>query len=84
MTIVNATNARKELYTLIARVNESSEPITIVNNKGKSAVLLSESDWQSIQETIYLNSIPGLTESVIEGGKEDLKNCELYDEDEEW
>ena len=52
MKIVNATNARNNLYQLISDVNTNNEPITIVNSRGKNAVLLSEDDWNAIQETI--------------------------------
>ena len=66
MTIMNVTTARKNLYRLIQDVNESSQPVTITNSRGKNAVLLSETDWNYIQETIYLNSVPGLQESIAE------------------
>ncbi|HZK27041.1 MAG TPA: type II toxin-antitoxin system Phd/YefM family antitoxin [Thermoclostridium sp.] len=84
MTVINATNARQNLYQLISDVNTNSEPITIMNNRGKNAVLISEDDWRAIQETIYLNNIPGLAESIIEGGEEAIEECEVYSEDEEW
>ncbi len=84
MTVINATNARQNLYQLISDVNTNSEPITIMNNRGKNAVLISEDDWRAIQETIYLNNIPGLVESIIEGGEEAIEECEVYSEDEEW
>ena len=58
MSAINITNARKELYNLVEDVNLYSEPTLIVSKKG-NAVLISESDWNAIQETIYLNSIPG-------------------------
>ncbi len=84
MAVISATNARKTLYKLIADVNESPEPITIVNNNGKNAVLISEEDWQAIQETIYLNQIPGLAKSIIDGAAEPLSDCTIYQEDEAW
>ncbi len=84
MTVINATNARQNLYQLISDVNTNSEPITIMNNRGKNAVLISEDDWRAIQETIYLNSIPGLAESIIAGGKEAMEECRVYSKDEEW
>lgn len=52
-------------------VNEYSSPITITNNKGKNAVLLSEQDWNAIQETLYLNSIPGMVDSILSSRQED-------------
>ena len=84
MTVINATKARQNLYQLISDVNANCEPITIMNNRGKNAVLISEDDWRAIQETIYLNSIPGLAESIIAGGKEEIGECKVYCEDDEW
>ena len=68
MSVINITSARKELYNLVEDVNLYSEPTLIVSKKG-NAVLISESDWNAIQETVYLNSIPGMVES-IHGGDE--------------
>ena len=84
MTVINITNARQKLFQLISDVNEYSEPVTITNSKGKNAVLISEDDWKCIEETILLNSIPGMAESIIDGNKEDLTECFKYDENEEW
>lgn len=75
MSSINVTRARENLFQLLTDVNESSTPITITNSRGKNAVLLSEDDWNAIQETLYLMSIPGLTESIIEGGRESLEDC---------
>lgn len=84
MTAVSVTKARENIYQILSEVNSSSQPITITNNRGKNAVLISEDDWNAIQETLYLNSIPGMTESIIEAGKEPLEECSIYDPDEEW
>ena len=84
MTAISITKARANLYQTVADVNEYSRPITITNNRGKNAVLISEDDWNAIQETLYLNSVPGMTESIIEAGQEPLKECATYDPDEEW
>ena len=83
MGSITATAARKDLYNIIARVNENCAPITITNSKGKSAVLIGEDEWAAIEETLYLNSIPGMAESIISGGVEHLSDC--IDEDSlEW
>lgn len=84
MSTMNATTARKELFKLLAEVNTTSEPVTIVNSNGNNAVLISEEDWKAIQESIYLNSIPGYAESIKKGGLEPIAECEEYCEDEEW
>ncbi len=66
MGSISVTAARKDLYNLVQRVNDSHEPQEI-GGKGSSAVLVGEADWRSIQETLYLTSIPGMRESIIEG-----------------
>ena len=81
MSAINITNARKELYNLVD-VNLYSEPTLIVSKKG-NAVLISESDWNAIQETIYLNSIPGIVESIKEGMDTAIEDC-VPEEDVEW
>lgn len=82
MLAINITNARKQLYNLVEDVNLYSEPTLIVSKKG-NAVLISESDWNAIQETIYLNSIPGMVESIKEGMDTAIENC-VPEEDVEW
>ena len=66
MSTINITNARKDLYKIVESVNKSHEPIHITGKNG-SAVLVGEEDWRSIEETLYLTSIPGMRESIIEG-----------------
>ncbi|WP_130866934.1 type II toxin-antitoxin system Phd/YefM family antitoxin [Acidipropionibacterium timonense] len=63
MTAIPATTARANLYRLIDQVNEDSEPLTITGVRG-NAVLVGEDDWRAIQETLFLESIPGLTASI--------------------
>ena len=75
MISVNATAARKDIYNLIARVNDDCKPIAITNSKGKSAVLVGEDDWASIEETLYLASIPGMTEKLTEARNEGIEDC---------
>ena len=71
MTILNASDARANLYRLIDQTNESHEPV-IISGKRNNAILVSQDDWNSIQETLYLTSIPGMRESIVEGMKEPL------------
>lgn len=63
MTAVSATTARANLYRLIDQVNEEAQPLTITGQRG-NAVLIGESDWQAIQETLFLQSVPGFAESI--------------------
>lgn len=83
MTTISITKARENLFQLLAEVDANSQPVTITNNRGKNAVLVSEDDWKAIQETLYLNSIPGMTESIIRGGNTPVEEC-LSEEEVEW
>ena len=71
MTTVNVTEARANLYKLIDDASASHEPVVITGKRG-NAVLLSEEDWNAINETLYLLSVPGMRESIIEGMQENL------------
>mgnify|MGYP005641515539 FL=1 len=71
MTTVNVTEARANLYKLIDDASVSHEPVVITGKRG-NAVLLSEDDWTAINETLYLLSVPGMRESIIEGMQENL------------
>lgn len=84
MTAISITQARSNLYKLVADVNANSRPVTITNNRGKNGVLISEDEWNAIQETLYLNSIPGMVESILEAGQEPVSEGTVYDPEEEW
>ena len=85
MNTINITNARQNLFQLVADVNVGFNPITIVNNKGKNTVLISEDEWKSIEETLYLSSIPGLVEDINNIRKnENWNNAKKFDSNEKW
>ena len=71
MTTVNVTEARANLYKLIDDASVSHEPVVITGKRG-NAVLLAEDDWTAINETLYLLSVPGMREAIIEGMQENL------------
>ena len=71
MTTVNVTEARANLYKLIDDASVSHEPVVITGKRG-NAVLLAEDDWTAINETLYLLSVPGMRESIIEGMQENI------------
>jgi antitoxin YefM len=73
MSSVTASQARANLHRLIDQTAESHEPAVIVG-KRNSAVLLSVEDWQAIQETLHLLSIPGMRKSMRDAMAEPL--CE--------
>ena len=77
MNTINITNARQNLFQLVSDVNKGFNPVNIINNKGENAILLSESDWRDIEETIFLNSIPGFVDSIEDARKEDKTKCSV-------
>ena len=74
MTTISATQARKNLYSLIDEANDSHQPIQITG-KRSNAVLLSESDWRAIQETLHLQAIPGMVDSIKQASKEGIEQA---------
>ena len=75
MTTLTASKARAMLYKLLDQAASSHEPIQITG-KRTNAVLVSEEDWRSIQETLFLLSIPGMRESIRKGLKEPVEKCQ--------
>ena len=80
MSAVTASEARANLYRLMDEVAQSHDPLLITGKRG-NAVLLSETDWNAIQETLHLLSIPGMRESIGEGMDTSVHEC---DEDLDW
>jgi len=74
MDSLSVTNARKNLYKLIEETAASHQPVKIMG-KSVSAVRISEADWEGINETPYLLSIPGMRESITKGRQEPLEDC---------
>lgn len=74
-TTVTAADAENNIFQLIEDVNVNSTPITITVDKGENAVLVGENDWNSIKETLYLMSIPGMTQSIVEGKNTPVEDC---------
>lgn len=65
MRTITATSARAKFFGLIDETAEAHEPI-LITAKRNNAVLISEEDWRSIEETLYLSSIPGMTQSILD------------------
>ncbi|MEJ1437039.1 MAG: type II toxin-antitoxin system Phd/YefM family antitoxin [Candidatus Sedimenticola sp. (ex Thyasira tokunagai)] len=74
MTILNATDARSKLYSLIDEATNTHKPIVITGKRG-NAVLVSEEDWNAIAESLHLLSIPRMRESIKEGLETPVSEC---------
>jgi antitoxin YefM len=80
MASIKASQARERLYRLLDEVAESHQPV-LITGKRKNAVLVAEEDWEAIQETLYLLSIPGMRESLRSGLETPVEECS---KDLEW
>lgn len=74
MTAISASEARANLYRLIDETASSHQPLLITGKRNK-AVLVSEEDWEAIQETLFLLSVPGMRESIREGMETPIDEC---------
>ena len=79
MTNINITNFRKDIYELLEQTIKYSEPINISTKNG-NAIVLSEEDNNGLMETIYLLSVPGMKEKLIDGKDTPLEDCVAEDE----
>jgi prevent-host-death family protein len=74
LTTLTATEARKQLYSLLDNVTDSHVPIHITG-KRHSAVLVSADDWRAIEEALFLESMPGMKDSIIRGMRTPAGKC---------
>ena len=75
MNVMDAVQVQEDLCKVISQVNEHSQPVTLTTDGGKNAVLVGEDDWNAIQETLYLNAIPGMARSLLNGKDTPLSSC---------
>ena len=83
VTNTSITNFRRNIYAYVDRAIRYSEPVNISTKTG-NAVLVSEEDWRSMQETMYLHSVPGLVDSILDASQEKTEDMIVYDPNEEW
>lgn len=83
MQTYTTTQARQNIYSLVADTELNGEPIQITG-KNNDAVLISKSDWDAIQETLYLVAVPGMADSITDGMNTPLDECSdsLFDEED--
>lgn len=74
MTTLTTSQARARLFHLVDAAGISHKPVQIKGRRS-SAVLVSSEDWEAIQETLYLLSIPNMRESLLKGMKTPLRRC---------
>ena len=77
----NITNARANLYNLVNMAIDDSEVINI-NTKNGNALLISEDDYNSLLETIYI-MLDKETMKIIKEAKENMKNEDYWVDESE-
>ena len=73
MKHLTANTAQKEFDAILSDVARFNEPVTVVSDDNNAAVIVSMDEWNSIQETLYLHSIPGMAESIRASAAEPLE-----------
>ena len=66
MTTTTITNFRKNVYSLVENTVRFNEPVNITTKDG-NAVMISEEEYLGLLESLYLTSIPGMKEKLVEG-----------------
>jgi PHD/YefM family antitoxin component YafN of YafNO toxin-antitoxin module len=74
VTTITATEASKRLDEVLDNLAESHEVVQIAGQR-HSGVLVSEDDWRAIQETLYLTSVAGMKDSIVEGLRTPVEQC---------
>lgn len=75
MNIYNSTTARQNFFKLMSEVSTTHNP-AIITGKKNNVVMISEEDYNAMQETLSLLAIPGMRESIKEGMETKLEDCD--------
>ena len=78
--VMTVSQARSNIYKLMDETSQTHEPI-MITGKRNNVVMISEEDWNAIEETLYLNSVSGMATSIKEAM--DAPDSE-FSEDIEW
>lgn len=73
MTPISSTDLRKNLSTMMDKVNDDHAPLLVTRASGKPAVLISLEDYTAMDETTYLLSSPANREA-LERSIQDFKD----------
>lgn len=79
MQVMNATNFRKNIFSILENVGKYNEPLCITS-KNSEAVLLSLEDYNNLIATMEINSNPALKRKIEEGLNTPIEECLSADE----
>lgn len=63
--VMSVSQVRADIYNVMDETAQSHEPV-LITGKRNNVVMLSEEDWNAIEETLYLNAIPNMASSIQE------------------
>ncbi|MBB3982355.1 antitoxin YefM [Sphingobium fontiphilum] len=66
MQTVSVSETRANLKAVLDRVVADKAPIQIVRPKGEGVVMIAQSEWEGMQETIHLMASPRNAERLLE------------------
>jgi len=78
--VMSVSQVRADIYNVMDETAQTHEPV-LITGKRNNAVMLSQEDWNAIEETLYLNSIPNMTSSIQESMSADDSE---FSEEVEW
>ena len=73
MITVSVKEASDKLPDLVENTIEKREPV-LISGENNNALLMAESDWQAMNETLHLLSVPGMRDAIKKGLSENLKS----------
>ncbi len=78
--VMSVSQVRADIYNVIDETAQTHQPV-LITGKRNNAVMISQEDWNAIEETLYLNSIKGLSSSIQEVMKQE---DDEFSEDIKW
>ena len=74
MINTNVTDFQKDIYGILENTIRYNQPVNISTKDG-NAVIISETDYQNLIETLYITSIPQMKEKIADGLATPLSEC---------
>jgi len=78
--VMSVSQVRADIYNVMDETAQTHEPV-LITGKRNNVVMLSQEDWNAIEETLYLNSIPNMAYSIQKSMNSD---DEEFSENIEW
>lgn len=78
MINTNATNFRKNIFEMLEQTIKFNEPVNISTKSG-NAILISEEEYNSLMETLYLTSVPDMRSKLLSGVKSPIEECDEFE-----